>query len=183
MKRILLFLLLCLCGCRENSQEEDLLMAIGIEDNVLSEYNDTLLVNAGTMLHGKRVMVDNISYSVAYKNGKPVYVETRDINFNTIEGLSINSTVADCLMLGIKIEAEPGVGLFMRLKKGWRVYLSEGEGFLCLSDKIKYFCVISDSLSFSIDLKSWIDYISASEEIEFEKYNRGGKVFFVPDSQ
>lgn len=47
MRRILLFLLLCLCGCKGKNSEEYLLMAIGKEDNVPTEYNVTLLVNAG----------------------------------------------------------------------------------------------------------------------------------------
>lgn len=44
------------------------------------------LVNAGTMLQGKMLVIDNAEYGLAYNEGKLSYVETRDPDFLTEEG-------------------------------------------------------------------------------------------------
>lgn len=138
------------------------------------------LVNAGTMLQGKMLVIDNAEYGLAYNEGKLSYVETRDPNFLTEEGLSVKSTVAECLMKGHAVEAEPGVGLFMNLKDGWRVYLSDGSESLHLADKVRYFCIIDERLSNSVDLQSWVDHIQNAIPCDDNDCLKEEKVFFVP---
>jgi len=140
----------------------------------------TFLVNAGTMLQGKMLVIDNVEYGLAYNKGKAAYVETCDPNFLSEEGLSVKSTVAECLMKGGAVEAEPGVGLFMRLKGGWRVYLSDGSESLHLADKVRYFCIIDERLSNSVDLQSWVDHIQNSIPCDEQDAVQEGKVLFVP---
>lgn len=138
------------------------------------------IVNAGTMLQGKMLVIDNVEYGLAYNKGKAAYVETCDPNFLSEEGLSVKSTVAECLMKGGAVEAEPGVGLFMRLKGGWRVYLSDGSESLHLADKVRYFCIIDERLSNSVDLQSWVDYIQNFIPCDGNDCLKEEKVFFVP---
>ncbi|MBQ1670430.1 MAG: hypothetical protein II070_01410 [Treponema sp.] len=138
------------------------------------------IVNAGTMLQGKMLVIDNVEYGLAYNEGKLSYVETCDPDFLTGEGLSVKSTVAECLMKGHSVEAEPGVGLFMNLKDGWRVYLSDGSESLHLADTVKYFCIIDERLSNSVDLQSWVEHIQNSIPCDEQDAVQEGKVRFVP---
>jgi len=179
LKTIFLF---ALCCCEESSidcffRTNELKLNEGIGAACVVH------VNAGTMLQANELIIDNVKYAIAYDENKPVYIETHDANFLTTEGFSINSTIAECLMKGIVIEAEPGVGLFMRLKNGWRVYLSSGEDVLHLSDKVRYFCLIDEKLSRPVDLKAWVDYTQTSMVSDSEENLQGNKVFFVPIPQ
>lgn len=173
-----IFFLCLLCCCKESCIDR-FVRTNGF--NLNEEKNDcAALVNAGTILKAKEVMINNIKYAIAYDENRPVYIETHDENFLTAEGLSINSTIAECLMKGIVVEAEPGVGLFMKLKNGWRVYLSSGDEALHLSDKVRYFCIIDDKLSRSVDLKTWVDYTQTLMLPDHEEEHPDNKVFFVP---
>lgn len=138
------------------------------------------IVNAGTMLQGKMLVIDNVEYGLAYNDGKAVYVETCDPNFLSEEEFSIKSTVAECLMKGIAVEAEPRVGLFMRLKGGWRVYLSDNSESLHLADTVRYFCMLDERLSHSVDLQSWVEHIQNSIPCYEQDVLQEGKVLFVP---
>ena len=81
---------------------------------------------------------------------------------------------------GHSVEAEPGVGLFMRLKGGWRVYLSDGSESLHLEDTVKYFCILDERLSHSVDLRSWVEHIQNSIPCDEQDAVQEGKVRFVP---
>lgn len=174
-KIILLAILIVpiLCGCKTN----DVMKFAKISADEISETESIVFVNEGTSLKSSTMEINGITYKIACRNSKVVYVETRDKNFVSSEGLSINSSVAECLELKTKLEVEPGIGLFMRLKNGWRAYLSNGEDILRLSDNVKYFCCMDENLSHSMSLKNWIDYLSCSQNFESEELN--DKIIFV----
>lgn len=174
-----IFFLCLLCACEESNIER-FVRTNGFNLNEDKGVECVVLVNAGTILHAEEIIINNVKYAIAYYENRPVYIETHDENFLTAEGLSINSTVAECLMKGIVVEAEPGVGLFMKLKNGWRVYLSSGDEALHLSDKVRYFCIIDDKLSQSVDLKAWVEYTQTLMVPDYEEEQQDDKVFFVP---
>lgn len=174
-----IFFLCLLCACEESNIER-FVRTNGFNLNEDKGVECAVLVNAGTILHAEEIIINNVKYAIAYYENRPVYIETHDENFLTAEGLSINSTVAECLMKGIVVEAEPGVGLFMKLKNGWRVYLSSGDEALHLSDKVRYFCIIDDKLSRSVDLKAWVECTQTLMVPDYEEEQQDDKVFFVP---
>lgn len=138
-----------------------------------------IFVNEGTSLKSFSVIIDGITYKIAFRNNRVVYVETRDKNFISAEGLSLNSCIAECLNIGQKLEFEPGIGFFMRLKNGWRVYLSNNGDNLKLSDNVMFFCCMDETLSHCWSLKEWINYISSSvpPELEATKEMDSGIIF------
>ncbi|MBQ5471800.1 MAG: hypothetical protein IIT58_07340, partial [Treponema sp.] len=58
--------------------------------------------------------------------------------------------------------------------------LSSGDEALHLSDKVRYFCIIDDKLSRSVDLKTWVDYTQTLMLPDHEEEHPDNKVFFVP---
>lgn len=87
------------------------------------------LVNSSQCYPSTEILVDNISYEIAWEgNGTVFYISTSDSKFETEEGVKINMTLSDILK---KTESEvnqmPGWGYYIKLKSGWNAGFSVDE--------------------------------------------------------
>jgi hypothetical protein len=161
MKKVFLLLLFLFISC--NLSQKSIFNKIK-NTKIDTQVNDkTVFINSGTARKSFEVIINNVVFYVVYEKEIPIYIETNDLNFFTDEGLNMESTVSECMMISNKIKVEPGIGIYISLNNNWRVYIDSDENSFKLSDRVKYFCYLDDCYSNSMNLSEWNDYLMKSD--------------------
>lgn len=133
-------------------------------------------IKASQRVYYSEIVLDNITYWAAIKQNRLIYIRTSDIQFETEDKLSVNSTVAECIeKYPNSVYVEPAVCIFVQLENGWRACISADLENIPLSAKIQYFYKTDNNYYWT--LTKWIDYIQ--QDAEFPEETTSSRIMFL----
>ena len=138
--------------------------------------NGLIKIRASQRIYYSEIVLDNITYWAAIKQNRLIYIRTSDIQFETEDKLSVNSTVAECIEKHPNsVYVEPAVCIFVQLGNGWRACVSTDLENIPLSAKIQYFYKTDNNYYWI--LTKWIDYIQ--QDAEFPEETTSSRIMFL----
>ena len=127
--------------------------------NADDKFNESCLINAGTIIIGETTVKDGITFIYAEENDKIIYIKTIDENFKTAEGLSIKSSLKDFFKVyGQDFQFEVGTCMYLELSDGWKACLSY-DYTIDFSGHILYFYKIDEDYSSHMSLVDYLDFM------------------------
>lgn len=101
-----------------------------LSDDFLGKLESELsMTSSGSFTKLHKIKSDNIEYKIAVDtNNKIVYIETKDNNFKTDEGIKIGTSLENVLELtSFNMLEEKGWAFYLPLNSGWNAAFVVGE--------------------------------------------------------
>jgi len=125
-------------------------------DDKLSSLDLTCNINSACIKTGTIVEEDDISLVVAKEKDRTIFEKTRDVDFKTKSGLSIESPVSKYFeVCGAELFVEPGTCVYIQLEDDWRACISMANMVIKLDEPILYFYKVDPKYSNAMSLKEW----------------------------
>lgn len=105
------FVLFSFYSCQDSSFD------IGSKVDVESKFK--LILPNGSATNGRDTVINGITYLFSFKDGRVIFLSTRDKNFHLDNEISLDTEFADLGDVKDKLKLVPGWGHYVPLKNGW----------------------------------------------------------------